>query len=247
MTALIVTGCSPAGDNMKKEIPESAFPNPIVRKAAQSLVDGSNSGAVKEAADLGQIDYITPDGETLLTLAVLMNDPKAVKLLLEYSADPEVPVDKTPLALAARGGAVKIVEILLSSGASPDGQIGGQPAVVAASRVGDTKIVQALVKAGANLEKSDIAGSTALIAAARLRHYDIALGLLSVGASPFAHDGRGRTAVNWALDDDLIPSSPTAKKRDALVEALRAEGYPWPPPSSEEILRAKQAGEWPPK
>ncbi|MEO1220833.1 MAG: ankyrin repeat domain-containing protein [Pseudomonadota bacterium] len=232
---------------MKKEIPESAFPDPIVREAAQALADGSNTQAIKQAADAGLIDYVTPDGETLLTLAVLMNDPKAVKLLLEHSANPEVPADKTPLALAARGGADTIVDLLLASGASPDSQIGGQPAVVAAARVGHTKIVQALVRSGANLERSDIAGSTALIAAARLQHYELASGLLSVGASPFAHDTRGRTAANWALEDDLIPSSPTAKKRDALLEAMRAKGYPWPAPSGEEILAAKAEGKWPPR
>jgi uncharacterized protein len=244
---LLLCGCSPAGEDMKKEIPESMFPDPVVREAAQGLVERSNYGSVQKAAEAGLIDYVSPEGETLLTVAVLLNDPKAVTLLLDYSANPELPENKTPLALAARGGADVIVGILLASGASPDSKIDGQPAIVSATRVGNTKIVQALVKSGANLENADQSGNTALVAATKLGHYDLAAGLLSVGASPFAHDNLGWTAANWAVEDDLIAASPTARKRDALLESMRAKGYPWPPPSGEEILTARSAGKWPPQ
>jgi ankyrin repeat protein len=229
-----------------KEIPESAFPNPIVHEAAEAVVNGTNHEAIRRAAEAGLIDYVSPDGETLLTLAVLVNRPREAKVLLDLSANPELPAGKSPLALAARGEATDLVELLLQSGANPNSTIDGEPAVVAAARVGNTAIVQSLLRRGADLERANSSGNTALIASAKLGHYQLALDLVSAGASPFAHDLKGWTAAAWATEDRLIEGSPTARKRDALLEAMRSKGYPWPQPSPEEVLLAEGTGKWPP-
>lgn len=227
-------------------VPESAFPDPLVHAAAQELVDGRGKEAILAAAAAGKIDYVGPEGDSLLTIAVLSNDIGRVQYLLDLGADPSLPNGRAPVTLAAGGAKLEIVKALLRAGADPNGTVDSQPALWRAVEGGRRDVANLLLRAGATIDQPNSNGDTPLIIATQVDEYALAISLLDAGASPFAHDKRGRTAGFWAASVDLLPQSKTGKAREGLIRALRAKGHPWPPPSGEEVLAADAKGNWPP-
>ena len=106
-------------------------------------------------------------------------------------------------------GADEVIEYLLSRGVHPDGGIRtGMNAVHCAVNRGHPKAVEALIRAGASLEKQNRFGGTALSCAVwslfnepRASHRQIIDRLLKAGASPEAAPGKtGDAQVDELLD-----------------------------------------------
>lgn len=103
------------------------------------------------------------------------------------------------LYMAAYGGFVEGVELLLGQGANPNAKISsGHSALMEAARDGNTRIVQLLLDAGADIHAKQDDGRTALHhAAERGRGATIRL-LLDRGADPMATDNKMNTAADVA-------------------------------------------------
>ncbi|MCF5054888.1 ankyrin repeat domain-containing protein [Pseudomonas syringae] len=108
------------------------------------------------------------NGDTLLMLAAYHGHPEAVKVLLEFKADPLIANDKNQLPIA--GAAFK----------------------------GNLAVVKALIEGGTPVEAASSDGRTALMLAAMFNRVEMVDYLLSQGANPKATDAQGATALTAA-------------------------------------------------
>lgn len=102
------------------------------------------------------------ESETPLFSAIRQHRPRLVRLLLNWGADPNIvnDEDETPLTLAVRQGHWGIVDDLLRHDADPD--LGDPTPLMRAVEMNDLEMVQTLLEAGADVNRSDMEGQTAL-------------------------------------------------------------------------------------
>ena len=156
-----------------------------------------------------------------LRKAAATGDIDALGRLLGASADPNAydENDDTPLMLAALGGHVRAVELLLASGADPNLGTDAEfrtPLMYAASR-GHADAVQALLEGVARVETADDYGDTALHRAVERGHSVVVALLLAAGADAGVRDELGRTANEIAVEK---------LGRDHEVTRMLDGGYP---------------------
>ncbi|WP_086607741.1 ankyrin repeat domain-containing protein [Erythrobacter donghaensis] len=229
------------------QVPDAAFPDPVVHQAAQAIVDGGGANEIARAAAAGKLDFAGPQNDTLLTLSVQGNKVEAVREILRRGANPNVPAERAPIAIAASGADFRIVQYLLEAGASPNGIVGSQSAIWRAASGGRRDVAEMLLDAGASIDAADANGDTPLSNAVQSGEFELAHYLLSRGASPFASDKSGVTIGFWLGFVRLDPTSEKGRARDRLIQVLKDRGHPWPPPGPDEVLAMKAAGQWPPR
>ena len=108
--------------------------------------------------------WTTPDGLTLLNVAVTQENTALTRVLAEGGADVNATdyLENTALHLAAERGQSEIVEVLLANGALIDQpNILGTTPIMAAAQRGHSDIATVLSQAGANAEQRDYAGIAA--------------------------------------------------------------------------------------
>ena len=102
--------------------------------------------------------------------------------------------------LIARGEAVMLQQIDGNEKPLPDQPgYGGMPALMSAANLGQTAMVQALLKAGAKVDWLDTYGRTALIAAALSGHTAAVHALLQARADCNIKNDEGDTALSLAI------------------------------------------------
>ncbi|MDT8369633.1 MAG: ankyrin repeat domain-containing protein, partial [Longimicrobiales bacterium] len=136
--------------------------------------------------------------------------------LLAAAAGPD-----TPVADAAREGALAEVRTLLRQGADVNAAHGdGMTALHWAAYRGDLEMVDVLVYAGANLEATTrVAGYTPLLVAARSGHSAAAVRLLDAGADPRARTSTGVTALHFAAGTGGVEAVEALIVAGAAVDA----------------------------
>jgi ankyrin repeat protein len=92
-----------------------------------------------------------------------------------------------------------------AKGIASDGARGAFPKgaltpLLLAARHGSIEAIEALVRAGANIDQSQVDGITPLLMAIFNAHYDAAAALLDLGANPSLADGSNRTPLYMAVD-----------------------------------------------
>jgi len=108
---------------------------------------------------------------------------------------------RTPLHYAARGGKLKVVEILVKSGAQIDGQdFIGRTALHYAAERGKLKVVEILVKSGAQIDVQDRDGRTPLHYAAGGGKLKVVEILVKSGAQLDTQDKHGKTSLHYAAE-----------------------------------------------
>lgn len=203
-------------------------------------------------------DGANPDGQTALMLAIRTGEIEVVRSLIDAGADvnaAETFRNQTPLMWAATSGpnAGEMVRMLIDAGADvtpramyidwptqitaePRAQyrpVGGLTALLYAARDGCADCVEALLDAGADIDRPTPEGVTPLLIALDNDHYEVAELLLDRGANPGLWDWWGRTALYVTVDRqacDLgsgrncgrVNGASTA--RMAIVESLLAAG-----------------------
>lgn len=166
------------------------------------------------------------DNQTALMLAISGGSLPISKLLIERGADVnavETFRDQNALMWAAGTNQPDIVDLLLAHGAKnvnarakfddwprqqtsepraqyQSRQTGGLTALLYATRSGCLRCAQALVKAGADVNKPNPDGITPLLNALDNKRFDVAMFLLDKGANPHVWDMNGRTPVYMAID-----------------------------------------------
>jgi ankyrin repeat protein len=138
------------------------------------------------------------DGDTVIHLAAMADDPKYLALLLKHKADPNARNDTTqttPIFSALRGGR-------------------------------DVQF-DALLAAGADANAVDRAGNTALHQAAKYNDPKHALALLEAGADPAVKNVQGVTFQRYLFKTrESVLSGEAKRSREAIREWLRAHDVP---------------------
>lgn len=120
----------------------------------------------------------------------------------------------TALHRAAENGHLEVCELLIDKGANVNDQTNdGDTALILASASeedGCLEVVKLLQKLGAVVDKKGFNGRTALIAAAEAGNDKMIDFLVGVGADPTATNDKGKTALTYATNDELL------KKRSKL-------------------------------
>jgi ankyrin repeat protein len=192
----------------------------------RALIDG---GADLEAVE--DVYRFTP-----FLFALEFSEPEAAMLLLERGASTAGPIGVRGLALAARGGAVEVIDVLLARGITARGTF----ALHAAAKYGHADAIERLLKAGAPVDEREPNDQwTPLLIACMENKLAAARVLLAAGASVTVKDDDGNMPLLWAVfgarpneiheypalggphDTHFVP------QRDApLVELLLKRGAP---------------------
>lgn len=122
------------------------------------------------------------NGDTLLMLAAYHGHAEAVKVLLEFKADPLIVNDKNQLPIA--GAAFK----------------------------GNLPVVRALIEGGTPVEAASSDGRTALMMAAMFNRVEMVEYLLGQGANPKATDAQGATALAAAQTMGAVDTAAQLQK-----------------------------------
>jgi ankyrin repeat protein len=149
---------------------------------------------------------------TPLAAAAFNGNAKIADILVSKGADPNTAdvTGKTPILYAAARGFQPIVERLLKAGVDINQRYGNNLTVLmwAAGHANDVPdddgvaLVEYLADHGAKIGDLDDRGHDALMIAAELGHAGIVRVLLKKGASPTLLDVSGKTAMDFAPDDD---------------------------------------------
>lgn len=158
--------------------------------------------------DVGSdINAQNENGVTALWQFSKEGDCETVKSLLDQGASPDISPENAPLSVAARGGYLHIVELLLGAGASVNAKstasADNTPLADAAMK-GHFKIVQRLIEAESALDSVNAERNTPLLLAIFHRFEDIALLLIESGADVRVVDRMGFLAIHRASIAGLL-------------------------------------------
>jgi uncharacterized protein len=182
------------------------------------------------------------DNETPLMVAVRAGKSETVRLLLEHGADVNAAENlggQTALMWAAAGKHPELVRVLAKAGADVDASgtfhdwqrivtaepriktlhDGGFTALLFAAREGCADCVAELLRAGADINKTDPWGVTPLVLALLNMNFDTAAVLVENGADVNLWDWWGRTPLYAAIDLNTLPrgSRPDLPSTDTLT------------------------------
>lgn len=205
-----------------------------------SVIDACNDGdldAVRRLLDEGKnVNEITEEGESLLSLACSSGYYELVQLLLATRANVEDPgprKETTPLMEAASAGHVGIVKLLLSHGAHINAKTpqANTPLMYACAG-GHLDVVKLLIEHGANVEDHNANGHTPLMEAASAGHVAVAKILVENGASINSHSDEFKESaltlacykghldmVRFLLEAGADQEHKTEEMHTALMEA----------------------------
>ena len=147
-------------------------------------------------------------GKRPIHLAAANGHLEIVKFLVEKGADIEPPQGKwnnSPALLAASGNNIEIVKYLISKGANINtkGSFGNTLFGTAILNESN-ELLNILFENKADIEITDNYGRTPLIQAAKIGNSRFVTKLLANGAKKDAKDLKGKTALDWAKNDEII-------------------------------------------
>ncbi len=111
----------------------------------------------------------------------------------------------------------------------------------------DTETVRKLAEQHIGLdERNPDDQSTPMIEGSGSDQWPVVEILVDNGADIWSHNEFGITMAQMAVTSRILRGSKEDQARLRVIEKLKARGYPFPPPSAEEVLALDKAGKWPP-
>jgi ankyrin repeat protein len=172
-----------ATDRLRHGSRGSLYPAPPLTAAIMM----NRLDVVQKLLDSGESpDESDDEGQTPLIYAGTRGDLKALELLLQYHAKPNLrsgPEGDFAMLAAARFGQTEAVQRLIAAGADVNlSSNRGRTPLHCAAEGGYTDMAKSLLNAGANVEVEAVGGATALVAACFNGNTDIVKALLEHGA-----------------------------------------------------------------
>jgi len=203
------------------------------------------------------IDIVDWQGRTALSWAAAKGDTKAVNLLLEHGADPNIPSfnGSTPLMFASRAANPSCIELLLAAGARPDDRNSWQVnALKYAMRIEPSiRYILPLLRGGADPNSNHGSQSTPLVHAVNARNVAQVTCLVEYGARPCESDGGLFGLLNLSLSTQdfgmvtiLLQNFSTELEnfeRDRLLVVVEMVGTPGTVKILTELLSARPCSE----
>jgi len=153
---------------------------------------------------------------TPLVFALEQDNRRLITALLEAGADPNTPTSSGQLPLAVAMSNPEMVRLLLQAGADPNTVDGhGNPLLFAAMDSGSADSLNALIKAGADLNKRDRSERTPLEYADSMYLTEMAEILKAAGA------GQGTASTAAVAEEPTIQSSGAPRNAMDAVPKLR--------------------------
>ena len=212
--------------------PEQYFPDQRVAALARAAASGDVATVQRLAAEGVDVNSRGDQGVTPLLWTVAQGSVEGADALMQAGANPAQADDRsrTPLYLAVELKDGRMLQTLLRDGGSPNFQSADtgrsllQEAVM--SRRPDQ--IDALLKAGADINLPDRFGTTPLINAAAISAYPIILQLLNAGADARAIDKGSKTLQQYLLFDQQRGGRTTESQAQlaAVFDWLRSHGVP---------------------
>lgn len=152
----------------------------------------------------GDADAKDEDGATPLYFAAKSGHANAARVLIDRGARVDEPDTQgnTPLVAAANAGCVPLVRLLVNAHAKVDAK--GKAARTPLFWATAVETAEALVEAGAAVQARDQWGNSPLHVAAERGNAPLVEFLLARGADANAMNGKGRTALHWAADRQVV-------------------------------------------
>lgn len=187
-----------------------------------------NSSSITAGDDLEFCDH---DGKTPLYLAAENGHIERVEELLFTDANPNS-VNKlngySPLTIAAANGHTEIVELLLATNGDPNQRLpNGQTMLYRAAECDNLKMVNILLKAGANKSRlaCELEGWSPLMAAAERGHLDIVKALLTAEVDPDIVSSIGVTALFLAAHMGHLEIVKALLAKQANPNIIQKDGF----------------------
>jgi ankyrin repeat protein len=158
---------------------------------------------------------------------VLTSGPGQIgRMLLEAGADPRSKAqgDLTPVDLAVIGGRGEALGVLLAYAEPAQREVLTRRALTEAIRRGQARVVEALLRTGADPETVTAQGQPIVNLAAGLGHARIVELLLDAGASVSTSGPRGLTPLHWAVRRDRVEIAKLLLDRGASPDRQGAAG-----------------------
>lgn len=180
--------------NLQEKIP--AFSAPAIRPLAEAVATG-DVARIKAQATTPALSAHGKDNVTLLEWAIWNEKPESLAALLDAGADPaQIGMDQETVAhMAAMINDPLYLEILIQHHAPVDivSSRGGRTPIFRSVQSRRQAQVELLIKAGADIKRSDSMGNSLLHVAAQVNDAERVLQLLELGLDPAATNSRGET------------------------------------------------------
>ncbi len=204
------------------------FHDPAVVPLAEAVANG-DTARIRSLAASTDLSARGEDGVTLLEWAVWNQRPDALAALLEAGADASMlGMDQETVAhMAAMANDPKYLDVLIAHGAPVDivSPRGGWTPIFRAVQGRRDAQVDLLLKAGADLHRTDAMGNTLLHVAANVNDAARVLQLLEAGVDPNATNARGQTfRVALFAGSDARLNADGRSARQKVREWLAARG-----------------------
>jgi ankyrin repeat protein len=193
LTVLALTGCGPS-----LSVEEAST------LLLESTMDNDLAGVTRALKQGADVDTTEPlESLTPLIIASTKGYTEIATHLIEAGADVNATSKQgvTPLMGAAMNGHADLVTLLATKNTNLD-QLSemqySENALHLAARNGHTAVIEALLKAGADVNALEGTHSTALMYAAYRGHLDAVELLIKQGAELNVRDNGGHTALYWA-------------------------------------------------
>ncbi|XP_041067988.1 receptor-interacting serine/threonine-protein kinase 4 [Carcharodon carcharias] len=197
----------------------------------KKLYEAMMSGDVGKLMKLLQpqdVDLILDDGMSLLHYAVQLGNEEAVRLLLLYNANPNIPNKRgsTPLHLAAEKNLKIIAELLLGKKVNINAKDEDQwTPLHFAAQSGEETLSRLLLDRNASTNEVDFEGRTALHVACQHSHENVVRVLLSRGANAQAKGKDNWTPLHFAAwQGHHTITKLLIKQAEASGDVLTADG-----------------------
>ncbi len=235
-TSILMVSCAadPAGAreqaSMSAAIEDSALPfhDPAIVPMAEAVARG-DTASIRALAPSTDLSARGEDEVTLLEWAIWNQEPASLSALLDAGADAAaLGMDNETVAhMAAMVNDAQYLQLLVAHGAPidiPRPGLGWTPIFRTVQSRRDAQF-DLLVKAGADIRRTDSMGNSLLHVAAQVNDADRALQLLQLGADPHATNNRGDTFQRALLSgSDARLNAAGLKSRQQVRDWLTAHG-----------------------
>lgn len=171
-------------------------------RGIKATKDGDLPGLQTSIKDGLSVNARDLSGNSLMAIALMNRQPKIAEYLLNHGADPDIQGTNgfTPLFLSIQTKEEDLALSMIKKSKNLNLRTKSQrfTAMHFAAQAGSARVVEALIKGGAELDPRTSIGVTPLIRAAINNTYSkVSKVLLDAGANPKLKDNRGRTAEDW--------------------------------------------------